>query len=128
MSPASRQALEDPMQPRTDDMPITQYQVAPVLRRAWPLVVAAAVLVLAAIGTRAQAPQVAFSPQCAAWDAAASTTLAALIADRRDVAEARLGDALFRLRRARRNCRHDFVGLARLDYDALIDGRYGALQ
>jgi hypothetical protein len=47
------------------------------------------------------------------------------IADRDPLIEQRLGDAVFRLRRARKYCRQDLVGLARLDYEALIDGRYG---
>src|SRR5262245_8225170 len=113
------------MKSGTAHMPTTRRSVARAARRGW-LVLAAGGLALMATGTVPHAPQATLSPQCAAWDAAASTTLAGLIADQSDVAEARLGDALFRLRRARRNCRHDFVGLARLDYDALIDGRYGA--
>ena len=46
-----------------------------------------------------------------------------LIADRDPLVEQRLGDAVFRLRRARKYCRQDLVGLARLDYEALTDGR-----
>jgi hypothetical protein len=64
-------------------------------------------------------------PQCEAWDAAASAVLKELIADRSEIVAAQLGDALFRLRRARKNCRHQWLNLARLDYDALTDGRYG---
>jgi hypothetical protein len=48
-----------------------------------------------------------------------------LIADRDPLVEQRMGDAVFRLRRARKYCRQDLVGLARLDYEALTDGRYG---
>jgi hypothetical protein len=39
-----------------------------------------------------------------------------------------LADAVFRLKRARNNCRNGFVNLARQDYYALIDGRYGRRQ
>jgi hypothetical protein len=62
--------------------------------------------------------------QCEAWDAAASAELAKLIAVRSEAVEARLADAVFRLRRARKNCRHQWLNLARLDYVSIVDGRY----
>ena len=93
--------------------------------RIWPILLVIGACGLAAGQFGLGARPVSLSPQCAAWDVAASTVLAGLIADPSENAEAQLGDAVFRLRRARRNCRHDWVGLARLDYDALIDGRYG---
>ncbi len=62
--------------------------------------------------------------RCESWDQAASTALAGLIGDRSEAADAKLGDALFRLRRARKHCRHGFVSLAKLDYDALLSSRY----
>jgi hypothetical protein len=46
--------------------------------------------------------------------------VAALVAERDAIADRKLGDAVFRLRRARNNCRYDLVNLARLDYQALI--------
>src|SRR4029453_14120752 len=104
------------------NLPTTNRHAALTLRRAWPTLIVVGALGLMATGARIHEPPALLSPQCAAWDAAAGTALAALIADRSEVAEARLGDALFRLRRARRNCRHDWIGLARRDYDALIDG------
>src|SRR5262245_7670407 len=63
--------------------------------------------------------------RCEPWDDAASVAFARLVATRDETAEAFLGDAVFRLRRARRNCRSGWVGLARLDYDALSDARIG---
>lgn len=63
--------------------------------------------------------------RCEPWDDTASVAIARLVATRDETAEAFLGDAVFRLRRARRNCRSGWVGLARLDYDALSDARIG---
>jgi hypothetical protein len=61
--------------------------------------------------------------RCETWDHAATAAVAKLIADRSTAVEQRLGDVAFRLRRAHTYCRHDFVGLAQLDYRALTDGR-----
>jgi hypothetical protein len=70
-------------------------------------------------------PDVAFHRDCEVWDRLASTAISDLVADRSPMVEQQLGDAVFRLRRARKYCRLDLVGLARLDYEALTDGRYG---
>jgi len=70
-------------------------------------------------------PAAALDGRCEAWDRLASAAVSDLIADRDPLVEQRLGDAVFRLRRARKYCRQDLVGLARLDYEALTDGRYG---
>jgi hypothetical protein len=98
-----------------------------VRRWSWLLLAPAGVLVLGHVGAPAlsRATPRPLAPECEIRDAAASAALAPLIADRDRAIEAQLGDALFRLRRARRNCRHEWVGLARFDYDALLDGRYG---
>ncbi len=61
--------------------------------------------------------------QCDRLDARASAAVAAMVAHRNTFAEAHLGDAVFRLRRARNNCRFGMAALARGDYEALIDGR-----
>jgi hypothetical protein len=66
-----------------------------------------------------------FDPRCETWDDAASAAIARLIASRDQTTEAFFGDAVFRLRRARRNCRSGWVGLARFDYDALSNDRLG---
>jgi hypothetical protein len=70
-------------------------------------------------------PVAPFNHDCEAWDRLASAAVSDLIADRRPIVEQRLGDAVFRLRRARKYCRYDLAHLARLDYEALTDGRYG---
>jgi hypothetical protein len=77
---------------------------------------------VASAGSGGQADS--FDQRCEALDRAASAAVAALVAERDPVVEQRLGDAVFRLRRARKYCRQDLVGLARLDYAALTDGRY----
>ena len=70
-------------------------------------------------------PKPVFDAQCEAWDSAAAAAVAELVADRSPAVEQRLGDVVFRLRRARAYCRSGFIGLAQLDYRALLDGRYG---
>jgi hypothetical protein len=87
-----------------------------------PLAAVGAALVIASAEPRPSTDS--FDPRCDDWDRAAAAAVAALIAERRAVADRRLGDAVFRLQRARKNCRYDLVGLARLDYRALTDGRY----
>jgi hypothetical protein len=62
-------------------------------------------------------------PNCQTWDRAASEAVARLIGD--PGAEPVLADAVFRLKRARTHCRNGFTALARQDYTALTDGRYG---
>ena len=65
-------------------------------------------------------------PACPALDQSASQAVARLVGD--PGAEAVLADAVFRLKRARNNCRNGFASLARQDYNALVDGRYGRRQ
>ena len=65
-------------------------------------------------------------PACPAWDQSASQAVARLVGD--PGAEAVLADAVFRLKRARNKCRNGFASLARQDYNALTDGRYGRRQ
>src|SRR5262245_59997820 len=90
---------------------------------------AAAVVVLAlawaAMSASLGNPEQPFDPQCESWDDAASAALSDLIRDRGGAAQARLGDALFRLRRARKHCRHGWTAFARLDYEAILRARCG---
>ena len=58
---------------------------------------------------------------CASWDREASVGIALLVPDSTPIAEARLDDALYRLRRARKNCRAGWRDLARQDYADLRD-------
>ncbi len=58
---------------------------------------------------------------CASWDHEASTRVAQLVGDPSTLGESRLDDALYRLRRARQNCRAGWHDVARQDYAALRD-------
>ena len=99
-------------------------QVLIMARRHTPYLAAVAVaIVFASLWPQAK-PPTTLDSRCESWDFAASAVLADLIADRSEFADARLGDATFRLRRARQYCRNGFVRLARLDYDALLSNRY----
>jgi hypothetical protein len=62
----------------------------------------------------------AINPICEPWDSAASSAVARLVADTSDAAARQLADSVFRLRRARKNCRIGWVNLACQDYRALI--------
>ena len=56
---------------------------------------------------------------CASWDREASIGIALLVPDPAALAEAHLDDALYKLRRARKNCRAARLDLARQDYATL---------
>lgn len=58
---------------------------------------------------------------CASWDREASIGIALLVPRSTALAESQLDDALFQLRRARKNCRAGRLGLAREDYASLRD-------
>jgi len=55
-------------------------------------------------------------PVCADWDCEASVGIALLVPVSTPLAESHLDDALFRLRRARKNCRAGWHDIARQDY------------
>jgi len=73
-------------------------------------------------------PKPIFDARCEAWDSAAAAAVAELVADRSPAVEQRLGDIVFRLRRARAYCRFGLVSLAHLDYQALLGGRYAGYR
>lgn len=90
------------------------------------MLAAAAVVCLAhyvPAATRETAP-VRFDASCETSDQAASAAVASLITQRTAVADAKLADAIFRLRRARKYCSYGWLTLAQQDYQALLDGRY----
>jgi hypothetical protein len=62
-------------------------------------------------------------PACAHWDDAARDAITGLIRGRQDADLRQVGDAVFRMRRARRNCHTGWVRLACLDYYAVIYGQ-----
>jgi hypothetical protein len=57
---------------------------------------------------------------CGAWDAAAIETLISLVRGKDDAQLRMLGDAVFRVRRARRNCEAGWTRLACQDYRAIV--------
>jgi hypothetical protein len=72
------------------------------------------------LDVRVRASEAAIDPICEPWDTAASSAVARLVGDTSDAAARQLGDAVFRLRRARKNCRVGWVSLACQDYRALL--------
>ena len=58
---------------------------------------------------------------CASWDREASVGVALLVPNPTALGESHLDDALFRLRRARKNCRAGWLDIARQDYQSLRD-------
>src|SRR5262249_41052033 len=58
---------------------------------------------------------------CASWDRGASKGAALVEPSATGLDGARLDDALFRLRRARKNCRNGWLDIARQDYLSLRD-------
>jgi hypothetical protein len=62
---------------------------------------------------------------CAQWHLAASAVVSRLVQSTREAELAQAGDALFRMRRARRNCDAGWVALACQDYHAVAAGLPG---
>jgi hypothetical protein len=87
------------------------------------IVILAAALAIVSLSSQGSSSSSSFDERCESWDAAASAVVAGMVGDRSTLAEAQLGDALFRLKRARKHCRYGFIALARLDYDALMGDR-----
>jgi hypothetical protein len=84
------------------------------------LLLAGAALVTTPPETKHQAQYTLATVTCSPWDAAARDALAVLVREPSDAALRHVGDALFRLRRARRNCEHGWVRLACQDYHAVM--------
>jgi len=70
------------------------------------------------MGSRAAEPPL--HPICAQWDGKAADAVARLLHETSDAALRQAGDALFRLRRARRNCRAGWLALSCRDYHAIV--------
>jgi hypothetical protein len=70
-------------------------------------------------GALAEAPSPA--PSCGLWDDQVTAAIAERVrASRGDDELRQLADAIFRLRRARRNCAEGWVGVACRDYQAIL--------
>ena len=72
-------------------------------------------------GVDATASGAAVASSCVRWDDLASEAIAGFVhAGKRDADQQRATDAIFRLRRARRNCNAGWVMLACQDYQVII--------
>jgi hypothetical protein len=84
---------------------------------------------LTGIGARAADPQFQnwlLRPVCVLWDGQASEAIARRVNESRDDVDLRqLGDAIFRIRRARRSCEIGLIRMACQDYIAVIRNVYG---
>ncbi len=89
------------------------------------LLLAGAALVTTPPEIRSRAQQTAATETCSPWDTAARDALATLVREPGDEALRQVGDAVFRLRRARRNCEHGWVRLACQDYHAVMRANGG---
>jgi hypothetical protein len=70
-----------------------------------------------------EGPQIGVTPVCAQWDGLARDSLARRVQNgERDADLRQVGDAVFRLRRARRNCHAGWIALACQDYLAVARG------
>jgi len=67
-----------------------------------------------------RATEAPLHPICAHWDGKAADALARLLHETSDGSLRQAGDALFRLRRARRNCRAGWLALSCRDYHAIV--------
>ena len=68
----------------------------------------------------AQAQERPREPACARWDDLAGEAIVRLVQSKRDVDLRQVGDVIFRMRRARRNCSMGWVRLACLDYRGIV--------
>jgi hypothetical protein len=93
----------------------------------WAVVVATVIalpVIQRAVSTNAEAyaAERPHDAACAYWDDAARDSLASLVRGKHDADLRLVGDAVFRMRRARRNCHMGWANLACLDYYAVIHG------
>jgi hypothetical protein len=72
-----------------------------------------------------EADRQAHARTCVQWHLAASAVVSRLVQSTREADLAQAGDALFRMRRARRNCDAGWVALACQDYHAVAAGLPG---
>jgi hypothetical protein len=88
--------------------------------RACALVVALLLLGAFLHETGTQAANIPLHQSCNQWDAKAADVVARLVHETTDASLRQAGDALFRLRRARRNCRAGWLALSCQDYHAIV--------
>jgi hypothetical protein len=71
------------------------------------------------------AEQQKFARACMQWHLAAGAVVSRLVQSTRDADLVRVGDAVFRMRRARRNCDSGWITLACQDYHSVAAGTPG---
>jgi len=71
------------------------------------------------------AEQQKFARTCLQWHLAAGAVVSRLVQSTRDADLVQVGDAVFRMRRARRNCDSGWVTLACQDYHSVVAGTPG---
>ncbi len=86
---------------------------------------AAVLLAVTAVSTSTSHATRPIGAACEAPDTVASDTIRRLLSETSATAESRVREAMFRLQRARKNCRLGLVTLATRDYDAIGDARAG---
>ena len=86
---------------------------------------AAVMLAAIAVSTSTSHATRPIAAACETPDATASDAIRRLLGETSAFAEGRARDAMFRLQRARKNCRLGLVTLAQRDYDAISDSRAG---
>ena len=82
--------------------------------------IAAVILLLACLEPGPRAAAFSIHPACSRWDEQAANVLARLVHEPGDASLRQAGDAVLRLRRARRNCREGWLALACNEYHAIV--------
>ena len=114
-----------------DSVAATNSDEAPTTTSRWAIGVVAGLLLAIILwplfkgatdaGADSKAIKANLAPACARWDERASETIARLLREgKRDADLQRVNDAVFRIRRARRNCQAGWITLACQDYSVII--------
>ena len=86
----------------------------------YALVIALLLLIAFLHVTSTRAAAIPLHPACRHWDEMAANVVGRLVHQSADASLRQAGDALFRLRRARRNCRAGWLALSCQDYHAIV--------
>ncbi len=86
----------------------------------YALVIALLLLIAFLHMTSTRAAALPLHPACTHWDEMAANVVGRLVHESADASLRQAGDALFRLRRARRNCRAGWLALSCQDYHAIV--------
>lgn len=129
--------LAGPPRPYISVTSINRAIAAGQSRRAWGgmLAIVALVALLSTIMTThgttsddAAAETQRLARSCLQWHLAASTVVSRLVQSTRDADLVQVGDSIFRMRRARRNCEAGWYALACQDYHAIATSTPGIVM